>query len=147
MQIVCVHVDDAPPYVPQLPEHPELRELALAIEGFGASAEIMDSSFRVIFISTETVKVLGLTSEDANRLHGLSIIRRNADGSDVDVMRSTKESGDAWFQHNVPIMRHYLEPGNPEFAEVFGRAAKLAEHTDPVEVAPSGLARQGLPSA
>ena len=127
---------DAPPYVPQLPEHPELRELALAIEGFGASAEIMDSSFRVIFISTETVKLLGLTSEDANRLHGLSIIRRNADGSDVDVMRSTKESGDAWFQHNVPIMRHYLEPGDPEFAEVFGRAAKPAEHTDPVEVAP-----------
>ena len=96
----------------------------------------MDSSFRVIFISTETVKLLGLTSEDANRLHGLSIIRRNSDGSDVDVMRSTKESGDAWFQHNVPIMRHYLEPGNPDFAEVFGRAAKLAEQTDPIEVAP-----------
>jgi class 3 adenylate cyclase len=121
------------PYVPQLPE---LRELALAIESFGASAEILDKSFRVVFISTETVKVLDVTPEEANRLYGLSIIRRDADGSDVDVMRASKESGAAWFRHNAPIMRHYLEPGDPEFAEVFGPAAELAEQTDPIGVAP-----------
>jgi hypothetical protein len=31
-------MSDEAAYVPQLPEHPELRELALAIESFGASA-------------------------------------------------------------------------------------------------------------
>ncbi len=124
------------PYVPQLPEHPELRELALAIESFGASAEILDSSFRVVFISTETVKLLGVSPEEANRLYGLSIIRRDTDGSDVDVMRTSRESASAWFQHNAPIMRHYLNPGDAEFAEVFGRTAKLAEETDPLDVVP-----------
>lgn len=41
-------------YVPQLPEHPELREVALAIESAGMMGEILDSKFRCVFISTET---------------------------------------------------------------------------------------------
>ncbi|MBK8293905.1 MAG: hypothetical protein IPK93_03685 [Solirubrobacterales bacterium] len=99
-------IDDAP-YVPQLPEHPELREVALAIESYGGAADIFDSSFRAVFISTETVKFLGLTPEEASTLLGLSLIRRSTDGTDLDVMQVTEESGLTWFQNNAPIMRHY----------------------------------------
>ena len=98
-----------PAYVPRLPEHPELREIALAIESSGAAGEILDASFRVVFISTETARLLGVSPEEAERLQGTSIIRRGTDATDVDVMRASRESGAAWFQHNAPIMRHYLD--------------------------------------
>ena len=37
-------------YVPELPEHPELREIALLIEGTGMMGEILDERFRCYFI-------------------------------------------------------------------------------------------------
>ena len=44
----------------RLPEHPELREIALAVEGARVSAEILDSSFRTVYFSTEWARVVGL---------------------------------------------------------------------------------------
>ncbi|MBK5232527.1 MAG: hypothetical protein JJE13_06065 [Thermoleophilia bacterium] len=128
-------LDDAP-YVPQLPEHPELRELALAIESYGGAAEIFDSSFGAVFISTETAKFLGVTSEEASRLYGMSLIRRSTDGSELDVMRTTEESGVEWFRHNAPIMRYYLEPGDASFDEAFGPTGEAAAAIEPIEIPP-----------
>jgi len=125
-----------PRYVPQLPEHPELREIALTIERSGAAGEILDASFRVVFISSETARILGLTGEEARRLHGMSVIRRNTDGAEVDVMRTSQESAAAWFRQNVPIMRHYLKPGDPDFDDVFGPLRDAAARVDPVAVPP-----------
>jgi class 3 adenylate cyclase len=128
-------VHDDSPYVPRLPEHPELRDLALAIESFGAAGEILDASFRVVFISTETARFLGLRFEEVSRLYGLSIIRRNIE-TDVDVMRTSEESAVVWWRHNVPIMRHYLEPGDADFDDVFGPLSKAAARVEPLAVAP-----------
>ncbi len=44
------------PYVPLLPEHPELREIALVIEGTGMMGELFDERFRSVFIASETVR-------------------------------------------------------------------------------------------
>jgi hypothetical protein len=55
-------VHDDPAYVARLPEHPELREVALAIEGAGLSAEILDASFRSVFFSSEWARIVGASS-------------------------------------------------------------------------------------
>ena len=44
---------------PRLPEHPELREIALAMERAGMSGEILDTSFRTVYFSTESARLLG----------------------------------------------------------------------------------------
>ena len=51
-------------------------------------------------------------------------------------MRVTEESSNAWMRHNLPIMRRYLEPGDPDFDEVFGPIAAYAAKVEPVEAAP-----------
>lgn len=123
-------------YVPQLPEHPELREVALAIESAGMMGEILDSKFRCVFISTETARATGMSPAEANGMLGMSTIARTFDERAAGIMRVTKETGAAWFEHNGPIMRRYVQPADPEFAHVFGPMANLAEQTDPIDVAP-----------
>ena len=123
-------------YVPELPAHPELREIAEAIESAGMMGEILDAKFRCVFISTETARTIGMTAEEASRLLGVSTIVRSFDERTAGIVRVTEESGAEWFEHNAPIMRRYLEPDDPEFGAVFGLTAKLAEQTDPIDVAP-----------
>lgn len=122
-------------YVPQLPENPELREIALAIESAGLAGEILDARFRSVYISSESARILGLTADDANRLAGKSLIVRST-REDEEIMRVADESGAAWFEHNAPIMRRYVEPGDPDFAEVFGPMARRAEQLDANEEPP-----------
>ena len=128
-------MSDDRPGVPRLPEHPELREIAQSIEQFGIAAEILDSSFRCVFISTEASQILGLSASDIDALYGVSVIVRNIE-SDIDVMRATPEGAVVWWRHNVPIMRHYLETGTREFDEVFTAASENAARVTPVDVAP-----------
>jgi class 3 adenylate cyclase len=116
------------------PEHPELREIALAIEAAGIAAEILDARFRLVFISSEEVRMAGIAREEMLRFYGASQIVRNYEGADF--FRVTDEGGLEWWRLNAPIMRHYLEPGGPEFDEVFGPLAKLAATVDPIETAP-----------
>lgn len=125
--------DDA--YVPPLPEHPELRELALAIECAGMAGEILDTGFRCVFLSSESARLLELSAQEASSLYGMSIIQRNSE-TDVDIMRTTEESATAWLRHNLPIMRYYLEPDDPRFDGVFGVLRDAAARVRPVEVPP-----------
>ena len=62
--------DDAP-YVPELPEHPELREIALLIEGTGMMGEILDERFRCVFFSSESARTMGLSAEEARAAIGI----------------------------------------------------------------------------
>ncbi len=126
---------DDPPYVPRLPEHPQLRDLAVALESFGATGEILDASFRCVFFASEAARALDLTADEANGLYGLSVIRRNLE-TGPDVMRTTEESGAAWWHRRVPIMRHYLEPGDPDFDDVFGTVRDAAARVEPIDVPP-----------
>lgn len=43
-----------------LPEHPELRELAQALEDAGVAAEILDYKWRVVYTTSEDALALGL---------------------------------------------------------------------------------------
>lgn len=55
---------------------------------------------------------------------------------EVDVMRTSQESAAAWFAHNAPIMRHYLEPGDSAFEKAFGPLAEAAARVEPIETPP-----------
>ncbi|MBK5115424.1 MAG: hypothetical protein JJE23_00740 [Thermoleophilia bacterium] len=129
-------MSDDSTYAPELPEHPELREIALAMERAGMMGEILDASFRVVFVSTEEARMLGLSAEEWRSLIGVSSIVRSLRPETAGIMRVTEESGTAWFEHCAPIWRRFLEPGDPEFVEVFGPTAEAAALIDPVEEAP-----------
>ncbi len=120
---------------PPLPEHPELREIALAMEAAGMVFEILDERFRVVFFSTEAARLIGLSAGERDRQYDKSTIVRSL-REDATIVRVTDESGAAWFEHNAPIMRRYLEPADADFDEVFGPTAPLALQVEPVEVAP-----------
>jgi class 3 adenylate cyclase len=124
------------PYVPPLPEHPELREIALVIERMGMLGEILDDRFRSVFLSSQTARAVGLSPDEARGLLGTSLIARTFNESYTDIVRVTEESGNAWTQHNVPIMRRYVQPGDPDFDEVFDLAGPYAARVEPVATAP-----------
>ena len=92
--------DDAA-YLTRLPEHPELREIALAIEGARVSAEILDSSFRTVYFSTEWARVVGLSEEDIRRVYGTSQIVRTLE-EDNDILNLPPESSVAWWITGTP---------------------------------------------
>lgn len=122
-------------YVPLLPEHPELREMALALEAAGAMFEVLDERFRCVFFSTELAGFTGMSVDEARRQYGRSVIVRTLT-EDASILRVTKESGTAWLQHNAPILRRYLDPDDPDFVEVFGPSAHLAAQVEASELAP-----------
>jgi class 3 adenylate cyclase len=124
---------DPPPQQP--PEHPDLRELAIAIEAHGLIAEIQDSRFRAIWGSSQLHKSFGLTEEDIAAYEETSRIVRSTTGSS-ELMRVTRESGTAWFNQHAPLMRHYLKPEDPDFEEVFGPSAELAAGIEAAEHVP-----------
>jgi hypothetical protein len=57
-----------------------LREIALTIEGAGMMGEILDTSFRTIFLSSQGARIMGLSAEEAKRMYGKSQIQRILEG-------------------------------------------------------------------
>jgi class 3 adenylate cyclase len=128
-------VPDDTPRCP-LPEHPHLREIAVALESAGMIFEIQDARFRVVFVSRESIRAGRMTAAEVGRVLGTSLIVRNTAEEFAEHVRVTDESGAAWLRHNVPIMRAYVEPGDPDFDEVFGSVSHFAERVEPVEPVP-----------
>lgn len=116
---------------PPLPDHPQLREVAVAIEGAGVSAEILDAGLKIAFISSEAARSLGIAPSEAERFYGKSLVARNLE--DRDVAGITEASAAEWWRQAVPIMRHYLAPGDPRFDECFGPLADAASRVAPIE--------------
>jgi class 3 adenylate cyclase len=129
-------VPEERPSVLPLPEHPALREVARMIEDMGMMGEVLDDRWRSVFVSTEARRTMGVSADEARDLLGLSVIERATDERFADIVRLTEESGTAWARHNVPIMRRYVQPGDPDFAEVFGAVAPYAARVEPVEEPP-----------
>lgn len=123
-------------YVPRLPAHPELRQIAEMIERAGMMAEVLDERFRCVFVSSETARALNLTADEAEGLLGKSLIARSFHPDYAEIVRVTEESGNAWVRHNVPIMRHYVDPSDPDFEQVFDAAAPYAAKTAPAQTPP-----------
>ncbi len=129
-------MSDEPPYVPELPEHPELREIAQLIEDTGMMGEILDDRFRCVFFSSESARTMGLSADEARAAIGISLITRTVHDTFADIARVDEASGNAWTKQNVPIMRRYVQPGDPDFDAVFDIAAPYAAKVEPAAAAP-----------
>jgi len=121
--------DDPNPLAPPLPEHPQLRSIALALEGAGLCGEILDATWRLVYESSEQCRAVGMTADEARAFYGMSIIRRTA--VDAAHFGVDDESGRRFWRQNAPIMRATLAPSDPSFEEVFAHLSTLAARTEP----------------
>jgi class 3 adenylate cyclase len=112
------------------PEHPELREIAEAMEFCGISGEILDENFEAVFISSQLMRILGLRPEDLPEIYGISLVMRALDHDPIYGI--SPEAQRAWWRTNVPIMRRYVSPGSPEFDSVFGSLTENAARVEPL---------------
>jgi class 3 adenylate cyclase len=113
-----------------LPEHPELRMLAEELERANRVAEIFDSKWRLVYISSELAAVIG--AADPRPFLGLTSVQRDLEhpeiwGFTADALRD-------WWRSEVPYMRSTLEPGTEDFERAFGQAAEAAANVEPREV-------------
>jgi class 3 adenylate cyclase len=128
-------MEDAAPGSLPLPEHPDLRDVAEAMEAAGMLFEVFDARFRCVYMSSEWAKVAEATADEARRQLGRSMIVRVL-REDAELVRVTRESGITWFEHNAPIMRRYLDPSDDDFEEILDATAPYASAIEPVESAP-----------
>jgi hypothetical protein len=77
---------------PLLPEHPELRDVALAVEAAGMMGEILDHRFRSVWLSGQMVRIAGMTADEVKRQYGRSLILRSM-REDSDIVRVEHGSG------------------------------------------------------
>lgn len=122
------------PAGPPLPAHPELRQIAIAMEDAGISGEVLDAEWRIVFISSEEARIVGVSPQDVERFYGKSLLTRQLE--DGDVWGITDEVSRGWWATNVPIMRHYLNPGDEVFETVFGPLAGRAAAVEPLAEPP-----------
>jgi hypothetical protein len=127
-------VGETPPL--PLPEHPELRELAQALEAAGVAAEILDYKWRVVYTTSEDALGLGLDPAEMHHHYGLSLVIRPEHRPDWVTDRQT---GSRWWRAAGPHMVRDVPPDDPDFDEVFGRQAPRARELTP---APPTLAHR-----
>jgi class 3 adenylate cyclase len=101
------------------------------MEGAGISGEILDAGLRIVFISSEEARIVGVEPEEVDRFYGKSLVTRQLE--DPEVWGISDESSRRWWRQNVPIMRHYLEPDDPRFEQCFGPLAEAAARVEPVD--------------
>ena len=118
---------------PPLPEHPELRAIALAMEHAGLSGEICDATWRLVFISSEEARIVGVEPHEVGRFYGKSLVRRQLE--DPEFWSTTDESSREWWHLNVPIMRSYVDPDDDPtlFDQVFGTLRDAAARVLPAD--------------
>ncbi len=119
------------PAGPPLPEHPELRAIAEALETAGISGEILDAKWCLVFISSEEARIVGVEPAEADRFYGKGLPRRQLEDGEYWV--TSDDSSRDWWKLNVPMMRAYLEPDDDAFEAVFGPLAKAAAGVEPGE--------------
>lgn len=126
--------DEAPGPSP-FPEHPELRAIAAALESAGMIFEISDDRFCCVYLSKEFARLTDLSDEEARRQLGRSGIVRVL-REDAEIIRVSTDSGTAWFEHNAPIMRRYLDPTDDDFEGIFDSTAPFAAEVEPADSVP-----------
>ncbi|HTY26975.1 MAG TPA: adenylate/guanylate cyclase domain-containing protein [Mycobacterium sp.] len=113
---------------PPLPEHPDLRVLAEALEEVGASGEILDTKWRVVFTSSEDARALGMDPAQMHHHYGLSLAVRPQHHPE---WKSDQHIGDLWWKSLGPQMVRDVPPEDPDFDAVFGRLAHRAREIEP----------------
>jgi class 3 adenylate cyclase len=119
---------------PPLPDHPELRAVAEAMEAAGLSGEICDEKFRLVFISSEEARIVGVAPSDVGRFYGKGLPRRQLE--DAEYWATTDDSSRDWWKLNAPIIRSCLEPDDPAFDDVFGPLSSVAARVEPLDQIP-----------
>lgn len=119
-----------------LPEQPELRELAQALEEAGVAAEILDHKWRVVYTTSEDALGLGLDPAEMHHHYGLSLITRPDRRPAWTTDRAT---GSRFWRAAGPHMVRDVPPDDPDFDEVFGQQAPRARELTP---APPTLAHR-----
>lgn len=117
---------------PPLPEHPDLRALAEALEEVGASGEILDTKWRVVYTSSEDALALGLDPAKMQHHYGLSLAVRSQHDAD---WKTDQHIGDLWWESLGPHMVRDVPPDDPDFDAVFGRLAHRAREVEPARPA------------
>jgi class 3 adenylate cyclase len=117
---------------PPPPEHPELRDVAEALELAGISGEILDASWCLVFISSEEARIIGVEPSEVGRFYGKGLPRRQLE--DGEYYATTDDSSRDWWKLNVPMMRAYLEPDDQAFDAVFGPLGSAAARVQPGEL-------------
>jgi class 3 adenylate cyclase len=97
----------------------------------GISGEILDASWRLVFISSEEARIIGVEPSEVGRFYGKGLPRRQLE--DAEYYATSDESSRDWWKLNVPMMRAYLDPDDPAFDSVFGPLAKAAARVPPAE--------------
>ena len=133
-------MSDTPAPGQPLPEHPELREVALAMEGAGVAGEIVDANWQIVFISSESARIIGVPLSEVDRFYGKSLVIRNLE--DGDVWGVSAEISRIWWRENVPMMRSYIAPGDASFDAVFGPLAANAARVEPADRLPRAWYQQ-----
>lgn len=108
--------------------------LAEALEEVGASGEILDTKWRVVFTSSEDARALGMDPAQMRHHYGLSLAVRPQHHPD---WKSDQHIGDLWWKSLGPQMVRDVPPDDPDFDAVFGRLAHRAREIEP---APPALA-------
>ncbi|MFL6091159.1 MAG: hypothetical protein ACJ71Z_13575 [Aeromicrobium sp.] len=105
------------------------------MEAAGMVFEIVDARFRSVYLSSEWTRTIGVSDDEVRRQIGQSLLVRVL-REDADIVRVSRDSGTAWFLHNAPFMRRYLDPADPDFNETFDSTAPYAAEIEPAEVVP-----------
>lgn len=129
---------------PPLPEHPLLCRVAEDFERTGTGIEIYDERWRIVFISSEEARILGLDPDDLERFYGHSVLTRPIEFPDEWSM--DRESIERWRDDILPIIRWDVRPEDPDFETVFGPLAGFAASTAPAEPPPAlSIDYMGMP--
>jgi class 3 adenylate cyclase len=112
-----------------LPGDPVLRHLAETLEANGAVAELYDHKWRLVYLSTEMMRMMRVSEEMAESYLGISLTVRAQ--RYPEIWRAEGESATEWAKAVFPLMLHDVPPEDPDFDEVFGKGRGLAASLEP----------------
>ena len=110
-----------------LPEQPQLRAAAAALERARVVGSVLDRKWRTIFLSTEQVAVF--PDADLSTWLGVSQIVQTLERRLPFVV--PVETRLRWWEALGPAIRHDVSPDDPDFEAVFGPMADIARDLEP----------------
>ena len=113
----------------RLPDDPGLRYLAEILEANGAVSELYDHKWRLVHLSTEMTRMMGVSAEMAQSYLGISIAVRTE--RYPEIWQPERETAVNWVRTVFPLMLHDVPPGDPDFDEVFGEGRDVAARLEP----------------
>ena len=113
---------------PSLPEHPALREIAEQLEETGWAAEIFDSDWRLVWLSTGILDLIG--ESDPERIgYGRHIFEHFK--RDTWTKLVTPESLVSMLEIELPMILHDMPRGREELKRIAG--PELEDFNDSIE--------------